>query len=679
MCFCLCRSFQAVAEKSYFGALTKEKFSDIVVLVTDRRTESEQPKMKKKCYLYTRVSTAAQIEGYSLEAQTEKLRGYAAYRELEIAGEYCDAGKSGRSIKGRPAFQQMLDDIVCEKDGISFVLVFKLSRFGRNAADVLKSMQLLTDCEVDLVCVEDAIDSSTQGGRLTMAILSAVAEIEKENITAQFLSGKMQKLSEGGWPGGPIPYGYRNINKKLVVEPEEAELVRMVFGLYGQEGMMVNSVVNYLNEHGYKKTVRNEQRALTFDMVRTILDNPVYCGKIFYNRRTNCKAGNQKKKDVIVVDGSHEPLVTPEQWHFVRMKRERHKGRGKKTEEPERISLLSGLVKCPKCGSGMIAKKNKSINHNHGGYYKTLYYYGCNSNRKCNGRVCDFSHTYNQEKVDGAVFEIVSGLTMLPVFRERVLHHLGNTDVMDRLETELKKLRKTIRSEEMKKRKLGEDLDNLDFLDDDYDKDYEKLQGEIDRVYDHIEKAEAEMERKMKKLSSAKQGIQAADRIERLLEHMGKLYGHMSCEERRKMYRYFIERIEVYPEHPDGKIIKSIAFRFPVFYGEEDVKEDKAPDEQVVFTLDCGELGLTASEAKATYAQIRKYVSEKFGAKVSSLYIAQVKRKYGLDLGKNYNVSKKTDARVPVCPKDKEGFIIDALKHYKMLDADVEMKEQGDL
>ena len=348
--------------------------------------------MKKRCYIYTRVSTAAQVEGYSLEAQAERLREYADYRELEIAGEYCDAGKSGRSIKGRPAFQQMLDDIVCEKDGVSFVLVFKLSRFGRNAADVLKSMQLLTDCEVDLVCVEDAIDSSTQGGRLTMAILSAVAEIEKENITAQFLSGKMQKLSEGGWPGGPIPYGYRNINKKLVVQPEEAELVRMVFSLYRQEGMMVNSVVNYLNEHGYKKTVRNEQRAFTFDMVGTILDNPVYCGKIFYNRRSNCKAGNQKKKDVIVVDGSHEPLVTPEQWHFVRMKRERHKGRGKKTEEPERISLLSGLVKCPKCGSGMIAKKNKSINHNHGGYYKTLYYYGCNNNRKCNGRVCDFSH-----------------------------------------------------------------------------------------------------------------------------------------------------------------------------------------------------------------------------------------------------------------------------------------------
>ena len=74
---------------------------------------------KKKCYIYTRVSTAAQIEGYSLEAQKEKLEQYADYKDLVIAGEYCDAGKSGHSIKGRPAFMAMMDDISSEKDNIS--------------------------------------------------------------------------------------------------------------------------------------------------------------------------------------------------------------------------------------------------------------------------------------------------------------------------------------------------------------------------------------------------------------------------------------------------------------------------------------------------------------------------------------------------------------------------------
>lgn len=138
--------------------------------------------MRKKCYIYTLVSTAAQTEGYSLEAQTERLRKYADYKEMEVVREYCDAGKSGMSIKGRLAFMEMMDDISCEKDEISCVLVFKLSRFGRNAADILKSVQLLMDFDVDLVYVEDAIDSSTQGGRLTLAILSAVAEMEHENI-----------------------------------------------------------------------------------------------------------------------------------------------------------------------------------------------------------------------------------------------------------------------------------------------------------------------------------------------------------------------------------------------------------------------------------------------------------------------------------------------------------------
>lgn len=100
----------------------------------------------------------------------------------------------------------MMDDIAGGKDQISYVLVFKLSRFGRNAADVLKSIQTLLDYDVDLVCVEDSIDRSTQGGRLTLAILSAVAEIERENIRVQFMVGRMQKMMEGGWAGGPAPF-----------------------------------------------------------------------------------------------------------------------------------------------------------------------------------------------------------------------------------------------------------------------------------------------------------------------------------------------------------------------------------------------------------------------------------------------------------------------------------------
>ena len=90
--------------------------------------------MKKqlKCYIYTRVSTSMQVEGYSLDAQKDKLKKYADYQEMVIADEYSDEGKSGKSVEGRPEFQQMLQDIESGKDNVDFVLVFKLSRFGRN-------------------------------------------------------------------------------------------------------------------------------------------------------------------------------------------------------------------------------------------------------------------------------------------------------------------------------------------------------------------------------------------------------------------------------------------------------------------------------------------------------------------------------------------------------------------
>lgn len=136
-------------------------------------------KKQLKCYLYTKVSTSMQVDGYSLDAQRDKLRKYAAYEDMTIAGEYSDEGFSGKNIQGRQEFQRMLNDIQAGKDGVSYVLVFKLSRFGRNAADVLNYLQLMQDFGVNLICVEDGIDSSKDAGKLMISVLSAVAEIER--------------------------------------------------------------------------------------------------------------------------------------------------------------------------------------------------------------------------------------------------------------------------------------------------------------------------------------------------------------------------------------------------------------------------------------------------------------------------------------------------------------------
>jgi len=142
-----------------------------------------------------------QIDGYSLDAQKTKMKAFCDYNGYEIAGEYEEAGRYGKSIEGREAFNRMMDDIRSGKDGVSFVLVFKLSRFGRNAADVLSALQVMQDYGVNLICVEDGIDSSKDAGKLMISVLSAVAEIERENIRVQTMEGRIQKAREGKWNG----------------------------------------------------------------------------------------------------------------------------------------------------------------------------------------------------------------------------------------------------------------------------------------------------------------------------------------------------------------------------------------------------------------------------------------------------------------------------------------------
>ncbi|VQG10901.1 site-specific DNA recombinase [Streptococcus pneumoniae] len=160
-------------------------------------------KEKIKVYLYTRVSTSIQIEGDSLEAQKSRMKAFAIYNDYEIVGEYEDAGKSGKSIEGRIQFNRMMEDIKSGKDGVSFALVFKLSRFARNTADVLSTLQIMQDYGVNLICVEDdGIDSSKDAGKLMISVLSAVAEIERENIRIQTMEGRIQKAREGKWNGG---------------------------------------------------------------------------------------------------------------------------------------------------------------------------------------------------------------------------------------------------------------------------------------------------------------------------------------------------------------------------------------------------------------------------------------------------------------------------------------------
>ena len=278
---------------------------------------------KRRCYIYTRVSTSMQVEGYSLEAQKERLRKYADFQEMVIVGEYSDEGKSGKSIEGRQEFMQMLRDIEEGKDRVEFVLVYKLSRFGRNAADVLNSLQRMQDFGVNLICVEDGIDSSKDSGKLMISVLSAVAEIERENILVQTMEGRRQKARDGKWNGGFAPYGYKLLNGELEIAEDEAEIIRIIFDKYIHTNMGVNGIAAYLNEHGYKKKKRqnNTLDAFATSFIKGVLDNPIYCGKLAFGRRKTERVPGKrnefrivKQDSYILSDGIHEAIISEDDW-----------------------------------------------------------------------------------------------------------------------------------------------------------------------------------------------------------------------------------------------------------------------------------------------------------------------------------------------------------------------------
>ena len=547
-------------------------------------------KEKVKVYTYTRVSTAMQIDGYSLDAQKARMKAFAEYNDYEIAGEYEDAGKSGKSIEGRAEFARMMEDIKSGKDGVSFVLVFKLSRFGRNAADVLSTLQTMQDYGVNLICVEDGIDSSKDAGKLMISVLSAVAEIERENIRVQTMEGRIQKAREGKWNGGFAPYGYQLTDGKLQINEEEAEAIQVIYKQYTATDMGANGIAKYLENHGIHKIQRQNGKNPLFDahLIRLILKNPVYCGKIAYGRRKTEKVHGTRNEyrlveqdHYILVDGLHEPIVTEEVWQAAQVKllaqakKYEHVNRGK----DERTHLLSGIVKCPICGAGMYG--NKSIKHKKDGTkYKDFYYYGCKHRSMTRGHKCDYKKQIREELLDDAVAEIIVKLVSNPKFADMMQQKINRKVDTSAIEQEIANYEKQLRQSYSVKAKIMEEIDSLDPDDRHYIRRKADLDDRLYRMYDKIEETENLLiEARAKKTAIEAEKI-TGDNIYKVLIYFDRLYKVMNDIEKRQLMESLVSEIQIFEDRqPNGQWLKSIKFRLPII--EEDMEVSLDDDEHV--------------------------------------------------------------------------------------------------
>lgn len=558
-------------------------------------------KEKTKVYIYTRVSTAMQIDGYSLDAQKSRMKAFAEYNEYEIVGEYEDAGKSGKSIEGRAEFNRMMEDIKSGKDGVSFVLVFKLSRFGRNAADVLSTLQVMQDFGVNLICVEDGIDSSKDAGKLMISVLSAVAEIERENIRVQTMEGRIQKAREGKWNGGFAPYGYKLENGQLFINEEEADAIRVIFDQYVHTDMGANGLAKYLDQHGIHKIQRQNGKNPLFDasLIRRILKNPVYCGKIAYGRRRTEKVHGTRndyrlveQDDYLLVDGQHEGIVSEELWHEAQVKllaqaqKYEHVNRGKDTK----VHLLSGIVKCPICGAGMYG--NKSIKHKQDGTkYKDFFYYGCKHRTMIRGHKCDYRKQIHEELLDSAVAEVIVKLVSNPKFAAMMQEKINMKVDTVAIEQEIANYEKLLRQYYAVKSKLMEEIDSLDPDDKHYYKRKADLDDRLYKMYDKIEDTENLLITARAKKMAIEAEKLTGDNIYKVLIYFDKLYAVMSEQEKRQIMEALISEIQIYEERqPNGQWLKSIKFGLPIVEKDIDLCLDNESHTECVIALSKGEI-----------------------------------------------------------------------------------------
>jgi len=260
--------------------------------------------------LYTRVSTDDQArEGFSLQAQKERLEDYCEAQGWEVMGHYIDDGHSGRNIR-RPAYQRMME----ERDRWDTILVLKMDRIHRNSKNFMIMMERLEQWGKGFTSMQESLDTSTAVGRFVVDIIQRIAQLESEQIGERTYMGMRQKAESGnGMLGFEPPFGYRLEDGILVQEPEESQVVAGIFQSYLSRTTM-DMISRGLNGESVL-TRRNNH--WTVHSVSRILHNPVYAGFMRW--------------DGLLIKGGHQPIIELETYDRVqqliasRIKNPRHR------------------------------------------------------------------------------------------------------------------------------------------------------------------------------------------------------------------------------------------------------------------------------------------------------------------------------------------------------------------
>lgn len=363
----------------------------------------------KRCAIYTRKSHDEGLEQdyNSLDAQRDAAMNYIASQRANgwqaLPDSYDDGGWSGGSIN-RPALQRMMTDV--RAGLIDIVVVYKIDRLSRSLTDFAELQTEFEKYDVSFVSVTQEINTGTSSGRMMLNILMTFAQFEREVIAERIRDKLSASKKKGKYVGGLLPLGYRgdSVNMKMVIEPEEAKIVRLIYDEYLRTSSP-KAVQRLLEGKGIrgrewvsKKGLRHGGRPLSIAVIRDILQNPIYIGKLRYRGK--------------VYDGEHEGIIPVKLWERVQST---FKANSESCHQRSGRDLkpFAGLIYCGHCNAPMFVA---AVTKPNGRRYR---YYICHVDEKRAHRECPL-HRVPAETLEQLLLNRIAALLKTPTMLAKI-------------------------------------------------------------------------------------------------------------------------------------------------------------------------------------------------------------------------------------------------------------------
>ena len=345
----------------------------------------------RRCVIYTRksVEEGLDMEFNSLDAQREAGEAYIASQKANgwvcLPNRYDDGGFSGSNVN-RPALKELLAD--AEAGKIDIIVVYKIDRLSRSICDFAELTRQFDKWDVSFVSVTQDINTATSSGRMMLNILVTFAQYEREVISERIRDKFAASRKKGMWMGGAVPLGYRVQDRKLLIEPKEAEVIWRIFNRF-VEIQSSKQIAMELNAEGV-----TTKRGGSWDIpkIYRVLNSYTYLGKVNYKGE--------------IYDGEHEAIIEQSVWDTVHEFLKANTPRTDNTKKVESISPLKGVLFCGHCGGPIYPTVTKKKG-------RRYTYYRCLRDSKRAISLCPIKQIA-ASAVEAVVYERISAIFRTP-------------------------------------------------------------------------------------------------------------------------------------------------------------------------------------------------------------------------------------------------------------------------